>query len=68
MTNNTDDTVAEKALVVVAKNPANISFLVKSVGISLVIFAIIFSIGTTAITSGSIKKYIESKIETCDGK
>lgn len=66
MTDNTDDTVAEKALVVVAKNPANISFLVKSVGISLIIFTVIVSIGTTAIASGSIKKYIESKIGTND--
>jgi hypothetical protein len=65
---NDDETIGEKALVVVAKNPANISFLVRSVGISLIIFTIIFSIGTTAICSETIKKYIESKIEPCDAK
>lgn len=65
---NDDDTIGEKALVVVAKNPANVSFLVKSVGISLVIFTIIFAIGITTISAGSIKKYIESKIGSNDVK
>jgi hypothetical protein len=66
MTDNTDDTVAEKALVVVSKNPANISFLVKSVGISLIILSVITSITVGIIAGGAGKKYILSKIEQCE--
>ena len=63
MTNKTHCQIGQKTLLAVSKNPSNISFLVRSFGISLVIFTVIVSIGTTIVCGGVIKKYIESKIE-----
>jgi hypothetical protein len=63
-----NDTLGEKALEVAARNPANISFLIKGITIAIVASCVLISFGTSIIAGGAAKKYILSKIETCDAK